>query len=182
MTWARWLRFNLVGIAGAGVQLAALWFLAHVAGMPVVPATVAAVETAVLHNFIWHEAWTWRGLPRADRWRRLWRFHVANGFVSVVVNAVVTAGFVRLFGWPVVVANAAAIGVAATANFAAAGLWVFRRRGETGEVSVAVTQLANRRPSPDPAELRPPQLRYEVRNESGRLSQIPHPEPPRLRE
>ncbi len=55
----RWLRFNAVGLAGIVVQLAALAALKQWTDLPVLAATAIAVEIAVLHNFYWHERWTW---------------------------------------------------------------------------------------------------------------------------
>ena len=44
---------------GVAAQLAALAFFNRVLGLGALIATAAAVETAVLHNFIWHERYTW---------------------------------------------------------------------------------------------------------------------------
>ena len=122
----RWLKFNAVGIAGAVVQLIALWLLAHVARVQYVVATALAVEIAVLHNFVWHEAWTWRGMPIEGRWQRLFKFHVANGFVSIASNALLTSIFVQQFGLPLLASNVAAMLATALLNFALATIWVFR--------------------------------------------------------
>lgn len=122
----RWLKFNAVGIAGAGVQLAALWFFARIAGVQYVLATIFAVEIAVLHNFAWHEVWTWRGMPPELRWRRLVRFHVANGFVSIASNALFTWMLKEGIGLPLLAANLGAMGATALINFALALLWVFQ--------------------------------------------------------
>ena len=59
----RWLRFNAVGVAGAAVQLAALWLMVR-SGVPELIAVAFAVEAAVIHNFVWHELWTWGGSSR----------------------------------------------------------------------------------------------------------------------
>ena len=43
----------------------------------------------MLHNFIWHERWTWRdraGLDKSGWWKRLLRFQIANGALSVGGN------------------------------------------------------------------------------------------------
>ena len=56
----RRLKFNAVGALGAAIQLGALSVLRgwlH-CGYPI--ATALAVEAAVLHNFVWHERWTWQ--------------------------------------------------------------------------------------------------------------------------
>ena len=88
----RWLKFNLVGGIGIGVQLATLWMLVHVLRCNYLLATGLAVETAVLHNFVWHHRFTWSDRILADRvnshWRdialRLLHFNLTNGAVSIV--------------------------------------------------------------------------------------------------
>jgi putative flippase GtrA len=57
----RWLRFNFVGLVGVGVQLGMLALLVSGLHLGKLTATALAVETAVLHNFVWHELYTWRG-------------------------------------------------------------------------------------------------------------------------
>lgn len=122
----RWLKFNAVGVGGAAVQLCTLWILQHFAPISYILAVALAVEIAILHNFVWHEAWTWPGKPVAGRWRRLVRFHVANGFVSIVSNVVLTYLYKEIAGLPLVAANFAAIVTAALLNFWVAQAWVFR--------------------------------------------------------
>lgn len=122
----RWLKFNAVGIAGAAVQLSALWLLARFTSLPPLSSVTLAVELAILHNFAWHEAWTWPGKPPSDRWRRLTRFHVANGFLSILSNLVLTYLYKDVAGLPLVAANFAAIVTAALLNFWIAQAWVFR--------------------------------------------------------
>ncbi len=122
----RWFKFNAVGLAGVVVQLAALWLLTNLFGIPYLFATALAVEIALLHNFVWHERWTWRGLAAEDRWRRLARFHAANGFVSIGANTLFTFWFRQHFGLPLLSANLAAIAATSLLNFAVAAWWVFR--------------------------------------------------------
>jgi putative flippase GtrA len=55
----RWGVFNIVGLIGIGVQLVMLVVLKGWLGIHYLAATVLAVEAAILHNFIWHERWTW---------------------------------------------------------------------------------------------------------------------------
>lgn len=122
----KFLKFGAVGMAGVAVQLGALWCFAHILEIATIVSTVMAVEIAVLHNFVWHEAWTWRGLPAAGRWRRLLRFHASNGLVSLASNAAFTWLFAEILGIPLLAANLGAIGVTALLNFALADVWVFR--------------------------------------------------------
>lgn len=121
----RWMKFSTVGAAGLAIQLAMLWLLTR-GPMPVWLATPLAVETAVLHNFVWHEAWTWRGSGHSRRWHRLLRFHAATGVISIVSNTLLTVLFQKWFPIPALVANVLAVGATAILNFLVADLWVFR--------------------------------------------------------
>ena len=123
MIFARWLKFSVVGGLGLTIQLAALWVMTR-AGMPVAIATALAVELAILHNFVWHEAWTWKGGELGTRWNRLLRFHAATGVISIVSNVALTLVFKAWM--PLLIANVAAVGATAILNFLAADLWVFR--------------------------------------------------------
>ncbi len=60
----RWCRFNLVGGMGIVVQITVLFLLKSVLHFNYLSATAIAVEAAVVHNFVWHERFTW-----ADRTR-----------------------------------------------------------------------------------------------------------------
>ncbi len=122
----RWLKFNAVGVAGFVVQLALLAIFTRVWGIHYLVATTLAVEIAVLHNFVWHEAWTWRGLAVEDRWRRLVRFHLANGFVSIASNVLLTWMLKDGLHLPLLAANAGAVAMTTVLNFALAAVWVFR--------------------------------------------------------
>ena len=115
----RWLKFGAVGAVGAAVQLALLALLVEL-GVHYLVATALAVEAAVLQNYYWHTLWTWRG-----RQGNLWRFHLANGLLSVLSNLI----WMRVFtGWleiPPVPANLVAIALTSTANFFLGDRWVF---------------------------------------------------------
>jgi putative flippase GtrA len=92
-TGARVAAFNVVGVVGFGVQIAALWLLVRVGQVPYLWATAIAVETAILHNFICHWCWTWsdRVAGRAEFVLRLVRFNATNGAVSLAVNVALMA-------------------------------------------------------------------------------------------
>ena len=64
----RFWRFNAVGVLGFAVQLAVLALLVH-GGVHYLAATAIAVEAAILHNFLWHERWTWADRPGRGRAR-----------------------------------------------------------------------------------------------------------------
>ena len=120
----RWLRFNTVGILGAGVQLGALWLLLK-AGLYYLAATAIAVELAVLHNYAWHRRWTWAGRSTGGA---LLRFHLANGLVSILSNVVLMRVFTGGWGLAPVAANVLAIALTSVINFGLGERWVFPAR------------------------------------------------------
>ena len=121
----RWLKFSAVGLIGAGVQLAALAVLLLL-GMHYLLATALAVETAVLHNYAWHRRWTW--VEREPSSGRLFRFHVANGLLSVISNLAWMRLLTGVCGVPPVAANLAAIAATSLVNFILGDRWVFSIR------------------------------------------------------
>jgi len=127
--FARWIAFNLVGAIGIVVQLTSLMILTGGFGLAYLPATAIAVEAAVIHNFVWHERWTWsdrtRSLP-GGLWQRILYFHCTNGTVSIAGNLLFMRLFVERLGLNYLAANALAIALCSVANFIAGNCFVFR--------------------------------------------------------
>lgn len=122
----RWARFNLVGVLGSGIQLAALQVLSHLIPGHVLAHTIAAVELALLHNFCWHVRFTWRERQIATpRSRQLVRFHLSNGVVSFAGNTFITWVLVTRAGWPPIVANLLAIVSCSAVTFLLSDAWAF---------------------------------------------------------
>ncbi len=122
-------RFSVVGAIGIAVQLGVLELLRR-SGVDYLLATTLAVEAAVVHNFIWHERYTWRDRAGAGAWQsaaRLVRFHLTNGAVSVVGNAVAMRWLVGEAHLPVVPANLAAITACWLLNYVLSDRVVFTR-------------------------------------------------------
>ena len=145
-TLLRWIKFNAVGILGAGVQLAILTLLVKL-GLHYLVATAVAVETAVLHNYAWHVRWTWMDRATFDSAElvrkgdagcgRLWRFHLANGLVSMCSNLALMRVFTGWLGMAVLPANLLAIGLTSILNFVLGDRWVFRpHKTESAESAV----------------------------------------------
>lgn len=124
-----WLKFNAVGIIGIGVQLIALTFLASGLKFNYLVSTFLAVETAVLHNFVWHERWTWVERTRQTASGvigRLIRFHLTNGLISIGGNLLLMWVFVSQLHMHYFLANLIAIGSCSVVNFFASDRLVFR--------------------------------------------------------
>ena len=127
-TFRVWLKFNTVGLLGMGFQLMALTFLKGELGLNYLAATIIAVESAVLHNCVWHERWTWLERTRKNATGvigRLLRFHMANGLISIVGNLALMWLLVSRFHVHYLLANITAIGACAILNFLASDRLVF---------------------------------------------------------
>ena len=133
-TFFRWLKFNFVGGIGIAVQLGALAFLRSVLHLDYLLATALAVETAVIHNFLWHERYTWADRPAArftHSLARLARFNASNGLVSIVGNLALMrllAGTLRIEYF---VANLIAIAACSLVNFLLSDSLVFHAESST---------------------------------------------------
>ncbi len=149
-TFVRWCKFNLVGGIGIPVQFAALFFLKSILHFNYLAATAMAVEGAILHNFVWHERFTWAdrtqigrtqsgrlqigkpsGKSSCDWLLRLLRFHLANGTISIVGNVALMKWMVGQMHGNYLVANAIAIVICSLANFLASEAWVFGKESGT---------------------------------------------------
>jgi putative flippase GtrA len=131
-TLMRWCKFNLVGGVGIVVQFAALFLLKSVLHFDYLLATAIAVEAAVVHNFVWHEQFTWADRVRPS-WRqslpRLVRFNLTNGAVSILGNLALMKVMVGLGHINYLLANGIAITLCSVANFLVSNEWVFEDKG-----------------------------------------------------
>ena len=130
----RWLTYNSVGLMGTGVQLITLFALRELGEVDLRLATALAVETAILHNFVWHERWTWRDRlvdARRGRWQRLARFNLVSGTVSITGNVVLTAIYVSNLGLHYGVANVLAVASVSLLNFVVNDRLVFHEKKNT---------------------------------------------------
>jgi len=134
----RWLKFNLVGGLGIVVQFAVLVLLKAVLHCNYLAATAAAVEAAVIHNFIWHERFTWADRVR-ESWpmslRRLARFNATTGAVSIIGNLALMKVMVGLGNINFVLANAVAIAVCSILNFVVSEEWVFEEAAAASQAA-----------------------------------------------
>jgi putative flippase GtrA len=184
-TLVRWCKFNIVGGIGVIVQFVALFLLKSVLHFNYLAATAIAVEAAVVHNFVWHEQFTWADRTETDRtktdrtkidgvqpswraepprgsgakaqnllsglfaalrlcatqrlrgpqttslrqsFRRLLRFNLTNGGVSILGNLALMKVMVGQGHMNYLLANAIAITLCSLTNFLVSETWVFGRQ------------------------------------------------------
>jgi putative flippase GtrA len=137
--FTRFVRFNVVGLLGVGVQLGAAWILVGLLHLHYLVGSAVAIELSVLHNFVWHERWTWseRGPARPPRGRfrpgagvRCLGFHAGNGLVSLLGSLALLPFFVGVCGLHYLVANLGTAAATGLLNFLLGDRVIFR--GEPG--------------------------------------------------
>ena len=131
------IRFNVVGILGFALQTGALFVLTH-GPHPVgyLAATAAAVELAVLNNFVWHQRWTWKDRPPATRGetlRRLVKFNITNGAVSLAGNVIFMSILVGRLLLPIAIAYVMSVTACAICNFFLADRFAFQVESASAE-------------------------------------------------
>jgi putative flippase GtrA len=127
----RFLRFNVIGAVGIGVQLGMLALLVGVLHVHYLVATALAIEVSVLHNFFWHLRWTWAagGNGRHDRvFFRCVAFHAGNGLVSMLGTLAIMPLLVGGLGLHYLLANLVAIACTGGVNFLVGERLIFRRQ------------------------------------------------------
>ena len=124
-TALRWLKFNVVGAIGIGVQLAVLAALRSGLRMGYLTATVLAVEAAVVHNYLWHERFTWADRETGSSLARFAKFNLTTGLFSIAGNVVLMRVFVGSIGMNYLVANVVAIATCSIVNFVVSDRVVF---------------------------------------------------------
>jgi len=125
-TWIHWLKFNAVGGMGIGVQLIVLTALKSGLHVDYLLATAVAVEAAVLHNFVWHERFTWVERESKNVAVRFLKFNLTVGAFSIAGNILLMALFVDLARMNYLLANLATIAVCSICNFAVSDRFVFQ--------------------------------------------------------
>ena len=141
----RWVRFAGAGLVGFIVQIGALATLTQWIGINYLAATIAAIELAILCNFVWHERWTWRDRPSGN-WRerggRLIRFHALTGLTSIAGTTVLTAALVETTALSPVMSNVIAVMALGLVNFAGSETLVFRTAAVLAVFAAAPAEAA----------------------------------------
>ena len=124
-TGIRWLKFNAVGAGGIMVQLGVLAVLKSGLHLDYLFATALAVEAAVLHNYLWHERFTWADRSTASSWTRFAKFNLTTGLFSILGNIVLMRTLVGGAHLNYFVANILTIAMCSLINFVVSDRFVF---------------------------------------------------------
>lgn len=147
---ARWLKFNAVGGIGIIVQLTVLSVLTRCLKMDYLPATLLAVETTIIHNFLWHERFTWADKARLGPPQNLLRwlkFNAGTGSFSLAGNLVLMRFFVGTLHWHFLFSNVVTIAACSIMNFLISEVFVFR--SALGPKTASLTSFERGKPDSD---------------------------------
>lgn len=126
----RWLKFNAVGGIGIVAQLATLTVLKSGLHLDYLLATALAVEAAVIHNYLWHERFTWADRPGGRDLLRFLKFNGTTGAFSILGNLAVMKVLVGVAGLNYFLANLITIAVCSVLNFIVSDRFVFQTTRE----------------------------------------------------
>jgi dolichol-phosphate mannosyltransferase len=119
----RFLRFALVGASGVLVDMAVLFLLSdpRSLGLGLTRSKIAAAELAIVNNFLWNDAWTFRDLIGEQRGfrhklRRLLKFNAVCG-AGLLLNVLLLNVQFNLLHMNRYVANLIAIGAVTVWNY-----------------------------------------------------------------
>jgi putative flippase GtrA len=124
-TAVRWLKFNAVGAGGIVIQLAALAVLKSGLQLDYLLATALSVEAAVIHNYLWHERFTWADRTGGSSWARFAKFNLTTGLFSILGNVLVMRALVGGAHLNYFVANILTIATCSIVNFLVSDRFVF---------------------------------------------------------
>ena len=145
------LAFLVVASGGFLLQTTIVALLTHRAAVAAELATAIGVELAVVHNFLWHERWTWGDRPAAapSRVHRFVAYQLVTGSMSLAGNVAFVSAAVHAFGADAAIANVLAVVAMSAANYAIADRWVFARTTAvaTGLMVAALPGTALAQPS-----------------------------------
>ncbi|WP_254538325.1 GtrA family protein [Halomarina litorea] len=127
-SYARFVRYLLVGLVGVGVNQSVLFLATGVAGISYVIGGALSRLVSIAVNYQLNDSWTWR--DRGEPGRRAWTVRGGKYLLTRAVGVLVGYGsfvaLVELAGLHYLLANLLAIAVGVLWGFGASERWVWR--------------------------------------------------------
>ena len=124
-------KFILVGWIGMIVNSCCLFLFKGILDVPLIPASLMAIEIAIVHNFFWHRHWTWRdrnGEEDQSLLRQLLTYNLMTGSVDLVANVTVLWLLTTFLGIYYMIANIAGMIMGPFIKFWLNEKVIFRKR------------------------------------------------------
>jgi dolichol-phosphate mannosyltransferase len=85
-------KFLLVAWLGMFVNTGYLYLFKGVLGIRIIPASLMAIEIAIIHNFIWFRHWAWKDRQQKYHqpfFKQLFKYNIATGLVDLFSNVTI---------------------------------------------------------------------------------------------
>ncbi len=119
----RFIRFGLVGFSGVFVDMGMLYLLSDptTLALPLTRSKIVAAELAIINNFLWNDAWTFRDISqkqpgKKQKIKRLIKFNIIC-LAGLILNVLLLNFFFNVFGLNRYLANFIAIAFVTVWNF-----------------------------------------------------------------
>ncbi len=121
--WARFIKFNIVGLTGVFVNQGLLILLTS-AGLYYLHAGFIAVETSIITNFILNDLWTFRDRRSGHVLKRLVKFNILM-LIGLTINLLILYALTDLASIHYTISNLIGIGVASLARYFMSLKWAW---------------------------------------------------------
>jgi dolichol-phosphate mannosyltransferase len=108
-----------------------LHLLTEYGGVLYLKSSIAAIECAIINNFIWNYFWTWGDRATTSKrhfFRSLLKFNISSGIVAFVVNWGLLILLTECVGVHYRISNLIGIAMGTVVNFGASHFWAFSSR------------------------------------------------------
>ena len=121
----RLVKFGIVGSSGVVVNQSVLILLAQYIDYRI--ASLIAIETAIISNFIFNYNWTWKD-RETDKFNAFLKFNMTSFISAFLLNWMILVFLTEVVGIKYYWSNLAGILVAAGFNFLVSNFWVFKQK------------------------------------------------------
>lgn len=120
------LKFSVVGGSGVVVNMGLLYTLTIYFNIDYKIASIFAIETSIITNFLLNNYWTWQA-PRGKAFSvRIVQYHISVGIAAILANWVLLVFLTEVVGMYYMISNLCGIAVGTALNFIINDLWTFR--------------------------------------------------------
>ncbi len=120
-------RYLFVALLGFSIGTGVLWSLIEFAGFPTVAAGATAGMLSIVHDFTWHERWTFASARHGSIAPRFLRFFLSKAGGYFVALGTLVA-LVEGVGLHYLLANIFAVGASFIWNYTLSITWIWRVR------------------------------------------------------
>ena len=123
-------RYSIVGLCGTAINFLIYWVLTRLNGMSPELASLIAIESAIITNFLFINFWTFKKRKTPSSiFKRFYQYHIIAGIIGGV-NYLCFLAMINIFFVYDLVSLLIGISIGAIFNYAGNSLWVFRRKGQ----------------------------------------------------